>query len=137
METTLVLIKPGAVKRNLVGEITRRMEARGLQVVGLELVLASKETVEEHYAEHKGKPFFDGVVSSLSSAPIVKMAIKGPNAQKAVRTMFGATNPVDAAPGTVRGDLALTMEENVVHSSANLDDAAKELSIWFPKGVIG
>ncbi len=136
METTLVLIKPGGVQRNLIGEITRRIEARNLKVVVLKLILASRETVEEHYAEHVGKPFFAGVVGYLSSGPIVAMAVQGENAVRAIRVMMGATNPVDAAPGTVRGDLALTIEENLTHSSSDPEAATREIALWFPEGVL-
>jgi nucleoside-diphosphate kinase len=137
METTLVLIKPGGVQRRLIGEITRRIEARNLSVVGLDLVMAKRATVEEHYAEHKGKGFYEGVVSYLCSAPIVAMAVRGENAVKAIRAMMGATNPVDAAPGTVRGDLALTLDDNLVHSSSDPEAAERELGLWFTSGVVG
>jgi len=137
METTLVLIKPGGVQRNLIGEITRRIEARGLAVTGLKLVKASRDLVEEHYGEHRGKGFFNDVVNYLCSGPIVVMAVRGTNAVKAIRTMMGATNPLDATPGTVRGDLALTIEDNLTHSSSDLEAAERELKLWFPEGVVG
>lgn len=136
VETTLVLIKPGGVARNLIGEITARIERRGLKVVGLKLINANRETVEEHYAEHKGKGFYEGVVSYLTSGPIVAMAVQGENAVKAIRAMMGATNPVDAAPGTIRADFALTMEDNLTHSSSDPEAAARELGLWFPDGVL-
>jgi nucleoside-diphosphate kinase len=136
METTLVLIKPGGVQRNLIGEIIRRIEARSLVVSGLKLINAERATVEEHYAEHKGKGFFEGVVGYLTSAPIAAIAVSGPNATKAIRSMFGATNPIDAAPGTIRGDLALTIEENLVHSSSDPEAAVRELALWFPEGIL-
>lgn len=136
METTLVLIKPGGVKRNLIGEITGRIEARSLKVVGMKLLNAERATVEEHYAEHKGKGFYEGVVNYLTSGPIVALAVQGPNAVKAIRVMMGATNPVDAAPGTVRGDLALEMEDNLVHSSSDPGAATRELGLWFPEGTV-
>ena len=136
METTLVLIKPGGVQRNLIGEITQRIEARGLRVAGLKLIQASKDVVEEHYAEHRGKGFFDGVVSYLCSGPVVAMGVEGTNAVKAIRAMMGATNPVDAAPGTVRGDLALTIEDNLTHSSSDPEAAERELVLWFPEGTV-
>lgn len=135
METTLVLIKPGGVERNLIGEITKRIEQRSLKIVGLKLMKAPRELVEEHYGEHRGKGFFEDVVSYLSSGPIVAMAVKGPNAVKAIRTMMGATNPVDAAPGTVRGDFALTIDDNLTHSSSDPDAAATELKLWFSEGT--
>ena len=109
-ETTLVLIKPGGVARGLVGEIVRRFEARGLRLVGFKLVSASRETVEEHYAEHVGKDFYASVCDYLTSAPVAAIAVRGKNAVQAVRTMMGATDPADAARGTGRGDLALTIE---------------------------
>ena len=136
METTLVLIKPGGVSRNLIGEITRRVEARGLKVVGLKLINAERGTVEAHYAEHKERPFFKDVCDYLTSGPIVAMAVSGTNAVKAIRAMMGATNPVDAAPGTVRGDFALTIDDNLTHSSSDPDAAARELSLWFPEGTV-
>ncbi len=135
-ETTLVLIKPGAVKRNLIGEVCRRIEARDLRISGLKLIHAERKTVEAHYAEHVERPFFKSVVDSLTSAPIVAIAVTGTNAVKAIRAMMGATNPIDALPGTVRGDLALSIEENVVHSSADPDAATAELKLWFPEGTL-
>ena len=137
METTLVLIKPGGVERNLIGEITRRIEARNLKIVGLKLMRAERSLVEEHYGEHRGKGFFEDVVSYLSSGPVVAMAVQGPNAVKAIRTMMGATNPVEAGPGTVRGDLALTIEDNLTHSSSDPEAAQRELGLWFNEGTVG
>jgi nucleoside-diphosphate kinase len=131
METALVLIKPGGVERNLIGEIIRRIEARNLKITSLKLMTADRSVVEEHYGEHRGKPFFEGVVSYLCSGPIVAMAVSGENSVKAIRAMMGATNPIDAAPGTVRGDLALTIEDNLVHSSSDPEAAARELGSWF------
>jgi nucleoside-diphosphate kinase len=136
METTLVLIKPGGVQRNLIGEICRRIEARGLRIVGLKLIEAARSTVEEHYAEHKGKGFYDEVVNYLCSGAIVAIAVSGTNAVKAIRTMMGATNPVDALPGTIRGDFALSIEDNLTHSSSDPEAAARELSLWFREGVV-
>ena len=135
MEITLVLIKPGGVQRNLIGEITRRIEARNLKVVGLKLISAERSTVEEHYAEHRERPFFNGVVEYLTSGPIVAMAISGESAVKAIRAMMGATNPLEATPGTVRGDLALSIEDNLTHSSSDPEAAARELGLWFPEGT--
>ncbi len=135
-ETTLVLIKPGGVSRNLIGEITRRVEARGLRITGLKLVQAARATVEEHYAEHKERPFFKDVCDYLTSGPIVCMAVTGTNAVKAIRAMMGATNPLDATPGTVRGDLALTIDDNLTHSSSDDGAAERELKLWFPEGTV-
>lgn len=136
METTLVLIKPGGVSRNLIGEITRRIEARDLKVVGLKLINAERATVEAHYAEHKERPFFKDVCDYLVSGPVVAIAVRGTNAVKAIRAMMGATNPIDAAPGTVRGDLALSIDDNLTHSSSDPDAAASELILWFPEGTV-
>jgi nucleoside-diphosphate kinase len=135
METTLVLIKPGGVSRNLIGEITRRIEARGLVLSALKLMKCERSLVEEHYAEHRGKPFFDDVVNYLMSGPVVAMAVSGVNAVKTIRMMMGATNPVEALPGTVRGDLALSIDDNLTHSSSDADAAARELQLWFPEGL--
>jgi nucleoside-diphosphate kinase len=136
METTLVLIKPGGVTRNLIGEITTRIERRNLQVVGLKLIHADRETVESHYDEHRERPFFGSVVDYLTSGPIVAIAVRGENAVKAIRAMMGATNPIDATPGTVRGDFALTIEDNLTHSSSDPEAASRELALWFPEGTI-
>jgi len=136
METTLVLIKPGGVSRNLIGEITGRIEARGLKVTGLKLINAERATVEAHYAEHSERPFFKDVCDYLVSGPIVAMAVSGTNATKAIRAMMGATNPIEATPGTVRGDLALTIDDNLVHSSSDPEAAAAELKLWFPEGTV-
>jgi nucleoside-diphosphate kinase len=136
VETTLVLIKPGGVERNLIGEITRRIEQRNLKIVGLRLFKADRSTVEEHYAEHRERPFFSGVVEYLISGPIVAIAVRGENAVKAIRAMMGATNPVEAAPGTIRGDFALTIEDNLTHSSSDPEAAERELSLWFSEGLV-
>ncbi|HVL38205.1 MAG TPA: nucleoside-diphosphate kinase [Fimbriimonadaceae bacterium] len=134
METTLVLIKPGGVKRNLIGEIVRRIEARNLKIVGLKLMTADRATVEEHYAEHRERPFFKDVCDYLTSGPIVAIAVQGTNAVRAIRTMMGATNPLEAEPGTIRGDLALSIDDNLTHSSSDADAAARELGLWFREG---
>ena len=136
METTLVLIKPGGVQRNLIGEITRRIEARNLKVVGLKLIDADRATVETHYDEHRERPFFNSVVDYLTSGPVVAIAVQGENAVKAIRAMMGATNPLDATPGTVRGDLALSVEDNLTHSSSDPEAAQRELQLWFPEGTL-
>jgi nucleoside-diphosphate kinase len=130
-ERTLVLIKPGGVQRRLIGEIIRRIEARGLKVTTLKMETPERKLVEEHYAEHRGKGFFEDVVSYLTSGPIVAMTVEGTNAVKAIRAMMGATNPVDAAPGTIRGDFALTVDDNLTHSSSDPDAAERELGLWF------
>jgi nucleoside-diphosphate kinase len=136
IEVTLVLIKPGGVERNLIGEIIRRIEQRNLQVVGLKLFKAERATVEEHYAEHRERPFFTSVVEYLTSGPIVAIAVKGENAVKAIRAMMGATNPLEAVPGTIRGDLALSIDDNLTHSSSDPEAAERELALWFPDGTV-
>lgn len=136
METTLVLIKPGGVSRNLIGEITRRIEARNLKITGLKLINADRATVEAHYAEHSERPFFKDVCDYLVSGPVVAIAVSGTNAVKAIRAMMGATNPLDATPGTVRGDLALSIDDNLTHSSSDPEAATLELSLWFPEGTV-
>ncbi|MBI5707452.1 MAG: nucleoside-diphosphate kinase [Armatimonadetes bacterium] len=135
METTLVLIKPGGVRRNLNGEILRRIEARDLKIVGLKLIVPQRSLVEEHYSEHRGKGFFEDVVSYLCSGPVAVVAVRGTNAVKAIRTMMGATNPLEAEPGTIRGDLALSIEDNLTHSSSDPEAAARELALWFSEGL--
>jgi nucleoside-diphosphate kinase len=136
METTLVLVKPGGVARNLIGEITRRIEARGLKIVGLKLLNCERALVEEHYGEHRGKPFFNDVVNYLLSGPVVAVAVSGTNAVKAIRMMMGSTNPLEATPGTIRGDLALSIDDNLTHSSSDLEAASRELALWFPEGTV-
>lgn len=133
MERTLIIVKPDGVARGLVGEVIGRFEKRGLRIARLSLMEAPSKTVEAHYDEHREKPFFPDVVAYLTSGPIAVMAIEGPNAVQACRAMMGATNPADAAPGTIRGDFAVSLEENVVHGSADPESAHRELAIWFPE----
>lgn len=130
-ERTLVLVKPDGVQRQLVGRILSRYEERGLRIVGLKLVKVDRELAERHYAVHKGKPFFEGLVAFITSGPLVAAALEGPDAIAMVRTMNGATKPVDATPGTIRGDLAVEMGQNLVHASDSAESAATELGIWF------
>lgn len=131
MEKTLVLVKPDGVQRALSGEIVSRFEKRGLRVVALKMCRMSRETAEKHYGEHLGKPFYPALVDYIISGPIVAMVLQGDNAIKAVRTMMGATNPVDAVPGSIRGDLALTMSNNVIHGSDGPESSVREISIFF------
>jgi nucleoside-diphosphate kinase len=130
-ERTLVLIKPDGVQRQLVGRILARYEERGLKIVGLKLVQIDRDLAERHYAVHKGKPFFEGLVACITSAPLVALALEGPGAVTLVRTMNGATSPAEAAPGTVRGDLAVEMGQNLVHASDSPETAETELALWF------
>ena len=131
MEQTLVLIKPDGVARGLTGEIINRIERRGLQVVALKMMQLSREMAEQHYSEHKGKAFFNGLIEFITSSPLVAMIVAGENAVQVVRTMMGATNPVNAAPGTIRGDFALTMGENVIHGSDSVASAEREIALFF------
>ena len=129
-----MLAKPDAVERGLAGEIIARLERKGLRLVALELRQLDKATVEEHYAEHHGKPFFDSLVSFLTRSPVAAMVIEGPqDTWKVVRTLMGATNPLEAAPGTIRGDLATLLGENLVHGSDGPDSAAREIALFFPE----
>jgi nucleoside-diphosphate kinase len=133
-EQTLVLCKPDAVRRGLVGEIIRRIEAKGLALRALELRRLDEATARKHYAEHEGKPFFGDLVSFITGGPLVAMVVDGPDAWKVMRTMMGATNPREAAPGTIRGDLAVELTENLVHGSDGPESAAREISLFFPDG---
>jgi len=131
VERTLVLVKPDGVQRLLVGKILARYEERGLRIVGLKLMKADRALAERHYAVHKSKPFFEGLVKFITSGPLVAAALEGPNAIAMVRTMNGATKPLEAAPGTIRGDLAVEMGQNLVHASDSPESAATEIAIWF------
>jgi nucleoside-diphosphate kinase len=134
MDRTLVLCKPDAVERGLVGEIIRRFEAKGLRIVAADLRLVDRDTAEAHYAEHLEKPFFPELLAFITRSPVVAMVLEGPEETfKVVRTLMGATNPRDAAPGTIRGDLAIEMTENLVHGSDGPESAAREIGIWFPE----
>jgi nucleoside-diphosphate kinase len=131
-EQTLVLCKPDAVARGLVGEIIRRIEAKGLTLAALELRRLDEATARKHYAEHEGKPFFGDLVAFITGGPLVAMIVEGPEAWKVMRTLMGATNPREAAPGTVRGDLAVELTENLVHGSDGTESAAREIALFFP-----
>jgi nucleoside-diphosphate kinase len=131
LEQTLVLIKGDGVRRKLVGEIIGRVEARGLDIADMKLMDVGIELAKEHYAEHRGKPFFDELVEFITATPVVAMRIRGEGAIKAMRTLMGATNPADAAPGTIRGDLALSMPDNLVHGSDSPQSAERELGLFF------
>lgn len=131
MEKTLVLVKPDGVAKKLTGEIIARLERRGLTVVALKMLRLERAKAELHYAEHKEKPFFGGLVAFITSGPVVAIVVGGENAVKAVRTMMGPTNPADAAPGTIRGDFALNLRENVIHGSDSPESAAREIAIYF------
>jgi nucleoside-diphosphate kinase len=131
-EQTLVLCKPDAVARGLVGEIVGRIEAKGLTLSALELRVLDEATARKHYAEHEDKPFFGDLVSFITGGPLVAMVVEGPEAWKVMRTLMGATNPREAAPGTIRGDLAVELTENLVHGSDGPESAAREIDLFFP-----
>ena len=131
VERTLVLIKPDAVRRGLAGEILSRFERRGLEMRAAKLLTVDRQLAEEHYAEHREKPFFGELVDFITSAPTLALVIEGENAIPVVRTTMGATNPKDSAPGTIRGDLALAMPNNLVHGSDSPESAAREIALWF------
>ena len=135
-QRTLILVKPDAFERRLTGEIIRRFEAKGLSIVAAKHMTTERELAEEHYAEHKEKPFFGELVDFITGGPLVALALEGPEAVATVRTMMGATNPLASAPGTIRGDLALLLAENVVHGSDSPESAARELEIFFPEGLL-
>jgi nucleoside-diphosphate kinase len=130
-ERTLVLIKPDGVQRLLTGRILARYEDRGLKIVGLKLIHVSRELAEKHYAIHREKPFFTGLVDFITSAPLVAAVLEGPNAIAVVRAMNGATRPHEAAPGSIRGDFALETAQNLVHASDSPENAASEVGLWF------
>ena len=131
-DRTLVLCKPDCVERGLVGEVIGRLERKGLKIVALEQRVLDEATAKKHYAEHDGKPFFGDLVSFITRSPLVAMVVEGPDAWKVVRTLMGTTNPREAAPGTIRGDLAIELTENLVHGSDGTESAAREIAIFFP-----
>jgi nucleoside-diphosphate kinase len=131
MEQTLVLVKPDGVRRRLIGEVVRRLEAKGLDVRAMQMMLVSRELAEEHYGEHREKPFFGELVEFITSGPVVAMRIEGEGAVTVVRTLMGTTNPAKADPGTIRGDLALSMSENLIHGSDSPESAERELGLFF------
>jgi nucleoside-diphosphate kinase len=130
-ERTLVLIKPDGVQRLLVGRIVGRFEERGLKIVGLKLVGVDRSLAERHYAVHEGKRFFEGLLAFITSGPLVAMVLEGPQAIAVVRSMVGATHPTEAAPGTIRGDLALETAQNLIHASDGPETAIAEVALWF------
>ena len=135
-ERTLVLIKPDAMQRRLAGEILARFEQRGLDVRAAKLVHVDEALAGEHYDEHREKPFFGELVEFITSSPTLALVLEGESAVKVVRTTMGSTNPVDSAPGTIRGDLALAMPDNLVHGSDSLESAEREIALWFSDGEL-
>jgi nucleoside-diphosphate kinase len=132
MERTLILVKPDAFARNLTGEIIARFERKGLRLVALELITISKELAAQHYAEHEGKPFYDELVSFITSGPLVAMALEGDQAIVAARQLIGATSPLEANTGSIRGDYAIAVGQNMVHGSDSPESAAREVNLFFP-----
>lgn len=131
IERTLVLIKPDGVQRQLVGRVLSRYEERGLKIIGLKLVHIDRAMAEAHYAVHRDKPFFAGLVAFITTGPLVAVALEGPDAIAIVRTINGATRPAQAAPGTIRGDFAVETAQNLVHASDGPETAVQELALWF------
>jgi nucleoside-diphosphate kinase len=135
-ERTLVLIKPDAMQRRLAGEILARFEQRGLAIRAAKLIRVDAALAEEHYAEHREKPFFGELVEFITSSPTLALVLEGEAAVQVVRATMGATNPVDSAPGTIRGDLALAMPDNLVHGSDSPASAEREIALWFSDGEL-
>ncbi len=131
MERTFVMIKPDGVRRNLIGQIISRFELRGLKIVGMKLLKMDREMAEKLYIEHKGKSFYDELVNYITSGPVVTMVIEGENVVQLIRKMIGSTDPKESPPGTIRGDMALSKAENVIHASDSSEKALREISIFF------
>jgi nucleoside-diphosphate kinase len=133
MERTLILVKPDAFERNLTGEIIARFERKGLRLVAMKLMKMDRDLAQEHYAEHEGKPFFDELVTFITSGPLVAMVLEGEQVVAAARQVIGATNPLEASPGSIRGDLAISVGQNMVHGSDSPDSGKREVALFFPE----
>ncbi len=131
MERTLIIVKPDGVQRGLIGEVLSRLERRGLKLVGLKLMLVSRELAERHYSEHKGKPFYAGLVDYITSGPVVVGVLEGPRASGVTRNTVGATNPAEAAAGTIRGDFAIEIGFNLIHASDSPESGVREVALFF------
>lgn len=131
MEKTFAMIKPDGVQRGFVGEIIKRFENKGFKILGLKIMQVTDELAAQHYAEHQGKPFYDGLVEYITSGPVVAMVLSGNNVIKEVRKIMGVTNPLEAAPGTIRGDFALDIGRNIIHGSDSPESADREIGIYF------
>ncbi|ARJ51879.1 nucleoside-diphosphate kinase [Staphylococcus lutrae] len=131
MEKSFVMIKPDAVQRKLIGEIVQRIEQKGLKLVGAKLMTVPQSLAETHYGEHEGKPFYQSLISFITSAPVFAMVVEGENAVAVARHIIGSTNPTEATPGSIRGDLGLTVGRNVIHGSDSVESANREISLWF------
>ncbi len=132
MQRTLVLVKPDGVRRGLAGEVISRLERKGLTLVAMELRTLDRETAEQHYGEHRERPFFGELVEFITGGPLVALVVEGPNAVAGTRRLMGVTNPVEATPGSIRGDYALEIGQNLVHGSDSEESAAREIGIFFP-----
>ena len=133
MDRTLILVKPDAFERNLTGEVIARFERKGLKIAALKQMTVSRETAEQHYAEHSERPFFGELVDFITGGPLVALVLEGHEAVKAARQLIGATNPIEAAPGSIRGDFGLEVQTNLVHGSDSPESAAREIGIFFPE----
>ena len=133
MDRTLILVKPDAFARNLTGEIIARFERKGLRIVALKQMVVTEELAKQHYGEHEGKPFFGELVDFITSGPLVAMVLEGVEAVKAARQVIGATNPLEASPGSIRGDFAIEVGQNMVHGSDSAESAAREAGLFFPE----
>jgi nucleoside-diphosphate kinase len=136
LERTLVIVKPDGVQRGLIGEVIAQLERRGLKIVALELRQIDRALAEEHYAEHKGKGFYEGLVSYITSGAVVTMVLEGPGAIAVTRATMGATRPVEASPGTIRGDYGLTVGRNLIHGSDGPESAAREIGLFFGEKLV-
>lgn len=138
LERTYIMVKPDGVRRGLTGEVINRIERKGFRIAAMKKMVIAKETAETHYGEHKGKPFFEGLVKFITGGPVVAMVVEGPGAIAEMRRLMGATRPWEAAPGTIRADFATTVDENIIHGSDSPESAAREIEIFFkPEEIIG
>lgn len=136
MEKTFVMVKPDGVHRGLVGEVIKRLETKGLKITGIKMLQVSNELAKEHYAEHSDKPFYNDLVNYITSSPVVAMVCEGKNAVGVLRTLVGATNPIEASPGTMRGDFSLDIGRNIVHASDSIQSAEREINLFFEQEEI-
>ncbi|ARB40701.1 nucleoside-diphosphate kinase [Mammaliicoccus sciuri] len=136
MERTFLMIKPDAVQRNLIGEVVSRLERKGLKLVAAKLFQANEELAKEHYAEHVEKPFFNDLVSFITSGPVFAMVVEGKNVVEVTRTLVGETNPTKAAPGTIRGDYGIDLGRNIIHGSDSNESAEREIGLWFDQSEL-
>ena len=136
MERTLIIIKPDAVERGLIGPIITRFEQRGLKIVGMKMLHVSEELARKHYAVHEGKPFFEPLIAYITASPVVVMALEGPQAVQAARNTIGATRPVEAAPGSIRGDFGMMVGRNLVHGSDSPENGEAEIALWFDESEL-